>query len=273
MHGQKISTVYICHYSELKERNFFLLEQFKSWGSSIRWVTEINFNDYKTYSFPTDKKSKIRNSLLSMDLWINFKTFSWSRRKSKLLAYAYYSISFLQPSLMNSKFGKINEEAMKTPIIEVTKMHLTCLEQGISEGSDWIFVVEDDAIAAVGAMSRVARIARTQKPINSWVNLNSGAELRATASDKIGDSGLFRVKPASTRCAAAYLISADLAQKIIMEASSHGIPDYLPIDFYYQLLLRKFRAKTYWTEPPVFDQGSESGEFLSGLSRFRFIVE
>jgi hypothetical protein len=100
--------------------------------------------------------------------------------------------------------------------------------------------------------------------------LNSGAGLNRTSSEKkLNTLDLFRVKPASTRCAVAYLVSKDLAKKMVDSGLKDGIPDWLPIDFYYQVLLRKFKSKSYWADPAVFEQGSENGRYLSNLEGFR----
>jgi GR25 family glycosyltransferase involved in LPS biosynthesis len=99
-------------------------------------------------------------------------------------------------------------------------MHLTALVAGIEKNSKWIFILEDDAIPASYAFENVNEILENVINKNTWINLNSGAGLVRTRSDKNPDSlGLFQVKPASIRCAVAYLVSIDLAKKI-MELSS-----------------------------------------------------
>jgi hypothetical protein len=80
---------------------------------------------------------------------------------------------------------------------------------------------------------------------------------------------LFEVKPAATRCAVAYLISRDLGKKFVKSAIEDGIPNWLPVDVYFQVLLRKFNAKSFWIEPELFRQGSETGDFRSGFEKFR----
>ena len=98
------------------------------------------------------------------------------------------------------------------------------------------------------------------------MNLNSGANLTRTSSDPKPDKfGLFRVIPAGTRCAAAYLVSKDLAIEILSLIEKFGTPTWLPIDLVYQAALRKTKAKAYWQEPVSFLQGSEEGQFKSNL--------
>jgi hypothetical protein len=91
-----------------------------------------------------------------------------------------------------------------------------------------------------------------------------------TASDPKPDSnGLFKVKPAATRCTVAYMISQDLASQMIDLVDKFGMPNWLPIDVAYVALLRKTNARAYWREPPVFEQGSESGKYRSSFEILR----
>jgi hypothetical protein len=81
--------------------------------------------------------------------------------------------------------------------------------------------------------------------------------------------GLFKVKPASTRCAVAYMVSRDLGLKMNDIIDKHGVPNWLPIDLIYQALLRKCKATAYWQDPPIFIQGSENGSYKSTFEVIR----
>jgi GR25 family glycosyltransferase involved in LPS biosynthesis len=161
------------------------------------------------------------------------------------------------------------KKSLPKPQLEVQRMHITALKRGIDTNSKWILILEDDAIPTEDAFDLVNKIAESFKPINTWINLNSGALLLRTKSEKIDSFGLFRIKPSATRCTVAYLISRDLALKFVEDATKFGVPNYLPIDFYFQVLLRKYKAISFWTEPELFLQGSEIGSYDSGFSRFR----
>jgi GR25 family glycosyltransferase involved in LPS biosynthesis len=153
-------------------------------------------------------------------------------------------------------------------------MHITAIKKGIVANSTWILVLEDDAVPSEGAFDQIGDLVKGIKPVNTWVNLNSGAGLLRTKSDKKPDRyGLFEVKPASTRCAVAYLITRDLAIKMVELIDQHGVPNWLPIDFIYQALLRKSKAKAYWQDPPLFIQGSEDGSYKSTFEILRMTLK
>jgi hypothetical protein len=154
--------------------------------------------------------------------------------------------------------------------IELQFMHLTAIEQGLLNGAAWILVLEDDALPEKFAFDQINQIIKKLKCENTWINLNTGAGLTWTVSDPIPDeNGIFIVKPSATRCSVAYLISHDLGAKIMNSVKHEGVPNWLPIDVYFQVLLRKFRSKSYWQEPASFAQGSETGQYRSHLEEQR----
>jgi GR25 family glycosyltransferase involved in LPS biosynthesis len=145
-------------------------------------------------------------------------------------------------------------------------MHLTALFMGIAASSKWILVLEDDAVPTQNAFELLEIIVKEIEPNNVWINLNDGAGLKRTSSDpKPNQLGLFRVRPAATRCATAYLVSADLAKGLLKLVEEFGMPDWLPIDLAYQAAFRKLKCKTYWQEPVIFIQGSEGGQYQSNF--------
>jgi hypothetical protein len=205
-----------------------------------------------------------------MDLGINSRSLKFSRRRARLqgLLLLIRSKFSGRKSLINGSLPK--KEPLGVAQIEIQRMHLTALSRGLERDLNWILILEDDAVPVEGAFDEINKLLTNFSAKNTWINLNSGAGLKRTSSEKkLNTLGLFRVKPASTRCAVAYLVSKDLAKKIVESALKDGIPDWLPIDFYYQVLLRKFKSKSYWTDPAIFEQGSENGRYLSNLERFR----
>jgi hypothetical protein len=262
--------IFVIHYSKLVDREIFLKKIFTNLKVHPTWVTEKNFSYFKVSSQSRKKILGVSEKLVGMDLGINSRSLVYSRRKSRLQGYLLYLRSFIPKQNYVSVGSLPKKNRLPEAQIELQSMHLTALVAGIEKNSKWIFILEDDAIPASYAFENVNEILENVINKNTWINLNSGAGLVRTSSDKNPDSlGLFQVKPASIRCAVAYLVSIDLAKKIINSAYSDGVPDWLPIDVYYQVLLRKFKSITYWSDPPTFDQGSENGKYLSGLDKFR----
>jgi hypothetical protein len=131
-------------------------------------------------------------------------------------------------------------------------------------------ILEDDAVPIEGAFNLIKDLARNINSSNTWINLNSGAGLVRTKSEGEPDKyGLFKVKPASTRCAVAYMVTRDLAIKMNKIIDEYGLPDWLPIDLIYQALLRKTKATSYWQEPAQVIQGSEDGSYKSTFDVIR----
>ena len=261
---------FIVHYSPLMERAHYLKKVLSVSNLEINWITENDYKDFPSECGVEGKIVGVKENLVGMDLGINSRSLKFSRRRARLQGLALLIRSKIsgRKSLINGSLPK--KEPLGVAQIEIQRMHMTALSKGLERDLNWILVLEDDAVPVEGAFDQINKLLTNFSAKNTWINLNSGAGLNRTSSEKkLNTLDLFRVKPASTRCAVAYLVSKDLAKKIVESALKDGIPDWLPIDFYYQVLLRKFKSKSYWTDPAIFEQGSENGRYLSNLERFR----
>lgn len=270
MQQPKKYNIYIVHYSKLSDRKARLSKYIEKNSLSVNWVTESDFINFSNQKFDPIKRLKFSNRLFGMDLGINSRSTSVTRRRARFQGLILLIRSYLS-SNKNLILGSMpDSKPLRSQWIELQKMHVTALLNGSQSEFDWIMILEDDAIPNDSALQITDRIIANKVPKNTWINLNSGANLLWTKSDPIPDAnGLYRVKPASTRCSVAYLISKDLALKIVADALSNGIPNWLPIDVYFQYCLRKFKSISYWQDPPTFLQGSETGEFSSGFGAMR----
>lgn len=260
-------SVFIVHYSKLKDRREFLNRSLLNNGIDVRWITEKDAGSFSDSSFGTSKIFGVSSKVIGMDLGVNSRSLVFSRRRARLQGYILFLRSYItkQPNTLTT--GSLPKgKPLPRAQIEVQHMHLTALKAGVESNRDWILVLEDDALPTEKAFNVLSQIIKVKKPSRTWINLNSGAGLQRTSSDPQPDQfGLFRVKPASTRCVTAYLVSQDLAKKILELVNRYGIPNWLPIDVAYQAALRKLRAKAYWQEPVTVIQGSESGAYPSSL--------
>jgi hypothetical protein len=261
---------YVVHYSPLLDRRSFLSANLIVQDIASTWVTENDFLNFDEDFYQPKKILGVSEKLVGMDLGINSRSLSRSRQKARAEGIILLFRSYLSKN-NNFVTGSIPaKQKMKNSMIELQKMHLTALAIGTKEQENWVLVLEDDAVPSEAANEKITSIVKNLPPVNTWISLNSGAGLHRTKSEKLKkELGIFRVKPAATRCAVAYLISIDLAKKIIDSALSEGVPNWLPIDFYYQVLLRKFKSTAYWTDPAFFEQGSETGKFISGFEHIR----
>jgi len=273
MESIKTST-FVVHFSPLKNRRNYL-EQNMNEYFNLKFVTE---KDIRKYNYSSGESVfGISRRLIGMDQGINSRSLVYSRRKAKVQGYLYYFLSHINS--INKKYpelstGSLNEvKRLKRNALEVQSMHFRALELGILEDSDWIFIIEDDAIlnyVEKDSHKMINLIQRQIKANKTWIDLNDGAGLKRTKSERrIDGNNLFRVRPPTTRCAVAYLISKDLAKGILNLIEVYGSPDWLYIDNLYQVATRKLKAKSYWQDPPIFSQGSDTGRYESGFEAER----
>jgi hypothetical protein len=266
---KKLST-YVVHYSKLKDRSDNLRSKLFQLDIEATWITEKEFETFLEVNYTSKRTIGVLNKAIGMDLGINSRSLNISRKKAKWQGYFLFLRSFLSGKNTYTTGSLPVAKRLPERWIELQFMHLTAIKRALSSKADWILVLEDDALPIGSAFDQISKIINKLELKNTWVNLNSGAGLTWTVSDPIPDeNGVFIVNPAATRCAVAYLISNDLGQKIIDSANNEGVPNWLPIDVYFQVLLRKFKSKSYWQEPASFAQGSETGEYTSHLEQER----
>lgn len=245
------------------------MKAFQDADISLTWITESDFKIFKKSDPSVQKIFGLSDKFLGMDLGVNSRSLIYPRRKARWQGYALFLRSFIskQPNTLTT--GSLPErKTLPNSWLELQGMHLTALFMGLASSSKWILVLEDDAVPTQNAFELLDLIVKEVKPNNIWINLNDGAGLKRTSSDqKPNEHGLFRVRPAATRCATAYLVSADLARGLLKLVEEFGMPNWLPIDLAYQAAFRKLKCKTYWQEPVIFIQGSEGGQYQSNFQR------
>lgn len=258
--------IQIVHYSKLVNRRALVEKYLSKISTQVNWITEKNHTEFSTYSYIAKKPLNMNKKVIGMDLGINSRSMIKTRRRARVEGWLLLLFSYFSQKHPYSTGSLPSKKRLSKSSFEVQCMHLSALKIGLMSASAWIFVLEDDAIPENFTFENVEKIIENLKPKNTWINLSSGAGLLRTTSDpEPNDLGLFRVRPASTRCSVAYLISKDLATSILNEVVREGLPDWMPIDVFYQAALRKFKAKSFWSDPAVFSQGSETGVFESSL--------
>jgi len=260
-------SVFVVHYTKLKNRKVHLSDYFEKYNVQSEWITEKNCDLFESTPIGEKKIMGVSPKILGMDLGVNSRSLVFSRRKARFQGYVLFLRSFISHKNNLLTTGSLPiKKSLPDPQLEVQRMHMTALKRGIATNSKWILILEDDAIPTEGAFKLVNKIIENIQPTNTWVNLNSGAGLKWTKSDPTPDIfGLFQVSPAATRCVTACLISRDLAIKILELVDQHGLPEWLPIDLILQAALRKTKARAFWQEPVSFLQGSEEGHYKSSL--------
>ena len=263
--------LFVIHYSKFTKRFNYLKERLQEYNLKTIWITENNYNSYKHMSSKIKKLYGVSRLLVGMDLGINSRSLKFSRRMAKFQGYILLLRSIIQrkPSLVLGSMPK--EIALPLSMQEVQLMHFTAIKSGVESQVDWIVILEDDAVISsefTESLNWIFQKFKSNEKI--WINLNSGAGLKRTSSDPLPDSkGFFRVKPSSTRCCVAYVISKSLAIHIHELTLNYGVPNWMPIDYTFQVMLRALKAKSFWQDPPSVLQGSEIGKYESGFEKFR----
>ena len=260
---------YVIHFSPLRERRSFLEKALS--GVRTDWVTE---SDVIVESYPwrnSDRVFGVSRRMIASDLGINARSLSRSRRQATYESYVYRFASLFGKRFKKVSFGSLSNDArLPRNILELNVMHIHSVLLFIQDNKEWGLFLEDDSVFSQEGLKQVSVISKEKKRKPTWINLNDGAGLARTSSEKtVNEAELFRVKPPATRCASAYMINREYALRLKDLIMVHGIPDWLPIDFLYQVANRKMHAESYWSEPIRFIQGSSSGIYKSSLESLR----
>lgn len=276
-HSTKRLTTFVIHYSKLKDRKESLIQSLPL-QFSANWITEKSIVGQKLKL--TDYQQS-RNVLgvsiktIASDLGVNSRSLVKPRVIARIEARLYRVIVFFVKSRESLIYGSLPSfSKLPKAIIEVSLMHLEAFRIAEQISSEWILVLEDDALLPDNFYNIVQAISLKYARYPIWINLNSGAELKRTKFDcPTNKLGIFRVRPPMTRCTTAYMVN----RKYVMRASAilkeFGVPNFLPIDFLMSVMNRAIKSRVFWSDPPIVLQGSESGNFKSSLNKARLAWE
>ena len=260
---------YIIHFSPLESRRKYLEDSLKDLEKV--WVTEKDVELQGIEWIKSKTVFGVRSHLIAADLGINTRSLSRSRRKARFESHIFRFAHLIGPRYSHITYGSLpNVRSLPSAILEVNLMHIKALKKFSESGCEWGLFLEDDSVLGEGALSQVKGIVSQNFSKPAWINLGGGAGLERTKSDKqVDGNGLFRVKPPTTRCASTYLINREYALKFESLMADYGLPEWLPIDIIYQIANRRMKARSYWSDPIRFFQGSSSGVYESNLNILR----
>lgn len=263
----------VVHYSPLVARKQNL-QYLKVPFPALEWITE---ND-----IPSMEESEIKfvdeiNLMSEFDFASGLRLNSFSQKYPRQLSSLIVKI--LRIGSLFSKRAKISilgALPKKRPLPknwnEVSLMHMEALKRGLVAGKKWILVLEDDAIIQENFLDSLEKLVELPSDEEIWINLNDGVgpNLFKHKSDQVLNfGGFYKVIPPMTRCTVAYLVNQNLARIIIDEFKETGIPNWVPIDFALDAILKKFKVKCLWQDPACVLQGSSNGKYISNLQQFR----
>jgi hypothetical protein len=257
----------IVHFSKLVKRREALQSEIPK-NLAANWVSEKEINVSKVMFSPSKSPFGISTRLIGMDLGVNSRSLTRSRRKSQiegwgLLAASYFD--YRRESLVAKSV--IEAEPLKASIKENLLQHIECLRQICMSGAKYGLILEDDALPSKFAFEQLQTFLKERAPRKRFILFcGSGAELTRTSSDfDCLPYGIYKTRGYFSRTAVATIYSQDVAKDFFELLQSEPLPNWAPIDFLTQIALRKIRCKSYWQDPPWFIQGSESGEYQSSL--------
>lgn len=263
---EELLDIYVIHYTKLRERRTLLERNLPSL-KSVTWITE-DFVEKISLKFSNSQKVfGISPRLIGMDLGINSRSLTRTRKRAKYEGYQLLVASYLHKRGEELVASQIqNRSRLQEGILDNLKQHMYAISLAASSNKPFVLILEDDAVPNQGIWIEIERYLNTAVDKRLLAFAGSGANLTRTTSDKhIDRYGFFSTGTYCSRTAVATLYSQDVLRQAQYLISKYGIPDWMPIDYLIQCLARKMRIKSLWQEPPWFQQGSETGFFKSSL--------
>jgi hypothetical protein len=259
--------VFIIHFSTLSERRMQILKAIPE-NISACWITENSITTSEFNYVDSESVFGVSMRKIGMDLGINSRSLSRSRQRAKWEGYSLYLRSYLDLRGENLVASQINQRVrQKQPILENLKQHIVAIQLAETSSKPFQLILEDDAIPHQSSWNKLEQLLKVRLSNDRFVAfLGSGAGLVRTSSDQIIDNfGLYNTRTFCSRTAVATLYSQDVLKQVNKLIQDYGVPDWMPIDFLLQVAMRRLKIKTFWQDPPFFEQGSESGIFKSSL--------
>jgi len=206
------------------------------------------------YTKLEDRKSNIISSLSEGDFEYEFIT---DYDKEEIEGNEYYK----PDEQMFDKFRIINPAE-----ISCTIKHILAIEKIANQEEEVGLILEDDAIPIEGNLfEKIQQLVETAP--DDWDSIFMGAGCGIDfMNQKLRESHLInerfaKVPHPSTNCAEAYLLKKESAKRIYESI----VPFQLVSDWELAYHFYKLNMNVYWSIPPLFYQGSKSGQYNSEL--------
>jgi len=141
--------------------------------------------------------------------------------------------------------------------IAAAASHVETLRLIAASGEPWSLVLEDDIILAPDFRDRFDEYFAALPADADSVFIGSCCRLRIEDVEK--GRHFYRKDHPASKCADSYLVTADAARRILETI----VPFVLPIDWELNYHFKRHDLVVYWLEPPLVEQGSETGLFPS----------
>jgi len=266
-------STYIIHYTPLTERLWHLKNSYLWHLLLPKVVTEETIKEFREFLPP------------SVLLWPN------SSVRAEILA----QVTKIHPILLRNLFAIQNDETLEYPEpfraysaalisqiypfylqaisalsdknYDLSCQHLCALILFLRGSNDTCLILEDDSIACESnqehfsiQLEYINSSAYTLKPI--FIDISNSLNLRPKTGFYDHEFCIKRVLPGQTRCASSYLVNRAAAIEII----NNSFPIVLPVDWHYSYVMSTHEINTYWSNRPVFYQGSQGEWYNSNQS-------
>jgi glycosyl transferase family 25 len=230
----KLNKVYIIHYTKLKKRKENILSMLKFTDYDFKFIEDldqekITKKDLEKYYLP--QKEKFEEKI----------KFLWD--------------------INAHKFRYLNNAE-----ISCTMKHIIALEKISKQDEEFGMIFEDDVIPIEENFQEKIEFLIENAP-DDWDSIFMGAGCGIDfMNEKLKNSELLnenfaKVSHPSTNCAESYLIKKESAKRIYESI----VPFQLVSDWELAYQFYKLNMNVYWSIPPLFYQGSKSGQYDSTL--------
>lgn len=224
----------------------------------------------KTYIVHYTKLDFRKNNILNI-----LKNASWEYEfieeydKENLENNLYYSPDKI---LFNKKIENLWDNTIHTfrilnpAEISCTIKHILALEKISNQKDEYGLILEDDAIPTENSFAeKINNIIKTVPTDWDAIFLGAGCGIdfinQKIKNNSLINDSFVKVDHPATNCAEAYLIKKSSAKKVFNSI----IPFQLVSDWELAYQFYKLNMNVYWSIPPIFYQGSKSGEYESTL--------
>lgn len=134
-----------------------------------------------------------------------------------------------------------------------------------SENNDWrvIMTLESDVIFCDDFLNKLKIAMNEIEDDRDWdfLSISAGAKLRPARDDDLSQKWFKITNYINTRTTDAMIFKTSILKKIV--STFYPFADVLDWELNYHLVIHN--SNTYWLDPPIVHQGSETGEYKSLL--------
>jgi len=174
--------------------------------------------------------------------------------------------------VLNTYFG--DGMRMANPATSCAYKHILALQDLVQNNIPYALILEDDFLFRKKFVSVFNETIKEMQQFNTNIKdklfISYENSNMSYVPKNMLEKNVYLYQHDTTRCAGAYLISRNLAVDILNDIAVNKCT--FAIDWYYEYFLKNNKIPVYWCHPPIVEQGSHNGVFVSGIGKNRFGV-